>query len=87
MATHVPESHSGGSFLPPGTSAALRPATAAGAAEILIENARLKFRVNDRKQTLAIKSNRERKALSPHHNLRVAKLARADGKQASPLKR
>jgi hypothetical protein len=31
-------------------------------------NARLEFRVNDRKQTFAIKSNRERMALSFHEN-------------------
>jgi hypothetical protein len=64
----VPDRHSVGSSLPPGTTAALRPATAVRVAEILIENARLKFRVNDRKQTFAIKSNRERMALSFHEN-------------------
>jgi hypothetical protein len=66
--TTVPDSHSVGSFLPPGTRAAVRPATAVRGAEILIENARLEFRVNDRKQTLAIESNRERMALSFHEN-------------------
>jgi hypothetical protein len=69
--TTVPDSHSVGSFLPPGTRAAVRPATAVRGAEILIENARLEFRVNDRKQTLAIKSNRERMALSYSINLNV----------------
>jgi hypothetical protein len=66
--TDVPDRHSVGSSLPPGTSAALQPATAVRVAEILIENARLKFRVNDRKQTFAIKSNRERMAVSCHEN-------------------
>ena len=66
--TTVPDSYSVGGSLPSGTPAALRPATAAGAAEILIENARLEFRVNGRKQTLAIKSNRERMAVLFHEN-------------------
>ncbi len=66
--TTVPDSPSLGSSLPSGTSAALRPATAARAAEILIENARLEFRVNHGKQRLAIKSNRERMALPSLHN-------------------
>src|ERR1700722_3350067 len=66
--TTVPDSYSVGSSLPSGTPAALRPAPAAGAAEILIENARLEFRVNGRKQTLAIKSNRERMAVLFHEN-------------------
>src|SRR6266481_2412932 len=66
--TAVPDSHSVGSFLPSGTPAGLRPAPADRVAEILIENARLEFRVNDRKQTPAIKSNRERMALSFHEN-------------------
>jgi hypothetical protein len=61
--TTVPDRYSVGSSLPSGTPAAVRPATAAGAAEILIENARLEFRVNRRKQTFAIKSNRERMTL------------------------
>ena len=69
--TNVPDSHSVGSSPPPGTTAALRLATAVRAAEILIENARLEFRVNDRKQTLAIESNRERMALSYSISLNV----------------
>ena len=69
--TTVPDRYSVGSSLPSGTPAAVRPATAGRAAEILIENARLEFRVNDRKQTFAIKSNRERMALSYSINLNV----------------
>ena len=68
--TTVPDSHSVGSLLPSGTPAALRLGTAIGAAEILIENARLEFRVNHRKQMFAIKSNRERMAFSFHENPR-----------------
>ena len=68
--TAVPDSSCVGSLLPSGTPAALRPGTAIGAAEILIENARLEFRVNHRKQTFAIKSNRERMAFSFHENPR-----------------
>ena len=64
----VPDSYSVGSSLPPGTPAVPRPESTVGTAEILIENARLEFRVNDRKQTFAIKSNRERMALSFHEN-------------------
>jgi hypothetical protein len=75
--TTVPDSHSVGSSLPPGTPAVQRPATAAGAAEILIENARLEFRLSDRKQRLAIESNRERMALS---------FSRNHGKTAGPAK-
>ena len=66
--TTVPDRYSVGSSLPSGTPAAVRPATAGRAAEILIENARLEFRVNDRKQTCAIKSNRERMTLWFHEN-------------------
>ncbi len=62
--TTVPDSCSVGGSLPSGSPAALRPGTAVRTAEILIENARLEFRVNHRKQTFAIKSNRERMALS-----------------------
>jgi hypothetical protein len=69
--TTVPDSYSVGSSLPSGTPAALRPATAVRVVEILIENARLKFRVNRRKQGLTIKSNRERMALSRSINLDV----------------
>jgi hypothetical protein len=54
-------------WLPSGTPAALRPAMTVRAAKILIENARLEFRVNHRKQTLAIMSNRERMALPSLH--------------------
>jgi hypothetical protein len=75
--TTVPDSYSVGSSLPSGTPAAVRPATAGRAAEILIENARLEFRVNGRKQKLAIKSNRERMTLS---------FSRNHGKTAGPAK-
>jgi hypothetical protein len=66
--TAVPDSYSVGSSLPSGTPAAVRPATAGRAAEILIENARLEFRVNRRKQTFAIMPNRERMTLSFREN-------------------
>jgi len=80
----VPDSHSVGSSLPPGTPAVQRSETAAGASEILIENARLEFRVNDRKQRLAIESNRERMALSFHENhSKTAGPAKSGGTQTA----
>jgi len=80
----VPDSHSVGSSLPPGTPAVQRSETAAGASEILIENTRLEFRVNDRKQRLAIESNRERMALSFHENhSKTAGPAKSGGTQTA----
>jgi hypothetical protein len=47
-------------------------------------NARLEFRVNDRKQTFAIKSNRERMALSFHENQsKTAGPAKSGGTQTA----